>query len=188
MMNRMATALVTMRGWLDCVRWLFSALLAMWLLSALPEASAADARLWTHGAVALPALETLDGRRFDPASLAGKTVVLNFWAVWCAPCREELPAIDRLAAALKGKPIEVLLVNVGDSSTAIDKLFAKQATGLRSLRLAAGEMPGEAWRFSALPATVIVDARALPRWVVRGSLDAQAEPVRGLLARLIGAT
>ena len=185
MMKWIVDALVTMQECRSCVRWMLLALLTAWMLSTLPESSAADARLWTHGAAPLPALETLDGRPFDTASLAGKTVVLNFWAVWCAPCREELPAIDRFAAALKGKPVEVLLVNVGDSSTAIGKFFAKQPTGLRSLRLAAGEAPGEAWRFSALPATVVVDATALPRWVVRGSLDAQAEPVRGLLARLL---
>jgi len=167
--------------------WVPALLLAGWMFTGVPDANAADARLWMHGAAPLPALETLDGRRFDPASLAGKTVVLSFWAVWCAACREELPAIDRYALALKGKPVEVLLVNVGDSNAAIGKFLAKQPTGLRSLRLAPGEMPGEAWRFSALPATVVIDAQAQPRWVVRGSLDAEAEPVRGLLARLTGA-
>ncbi len=187
MTKGMRAALIAMRQQLGCMRWVPEMLLAAWMLTGVPDANAAEARLWTHGVAPLPALETLDGRRFDPGSLAGKTVVLNFWAVWCAPCREELPAIDRYALALKGKPVEVLLVNVGDSNTAIGKFLAKQPTGLRSLRLAAGELPGEAWRFSALPATVLVDAHAQPRWVVRGSLDAEAEPVRGLLARLTGA-
>jgi thiol-disulfide isomerase/thioredoxin len=41
--------------------------------------------------------------------------VLNFWAAWCEPCRRELPAFERLAAALKGKPVIVLLVNIGSS-------------------------------------------------------------------------
>ena len=49
--------------------------------------------------------------------------MLNFWAAWCEPCRRELPAFERLAAALKGKPVIVLLVNIGDPRTVIDKVI-----------------------------------------------------------------
>jgi len=45
------------------------------------------------------------------ASLKGRGVVLNFWATWCAPCVREMPALDRLAAKLKGTGINVITVS-----------------------------------------------------------------------------
>ena len=45
-------------------------------------------------------------------SYRGKTVLLNFWATWCAPCIKELPALDRLSTELGGDRFEVLLVSI----------------------------------------------------------------------------
>src|SRR5438105_812295 len=42
----------------------------------------------------------------------GKIVFINFWASWCAPCQEELPELDRLAAHYKGKNVRVVAINV----------------------------------------------------------------------------
>jgi thiol-disulfide isomerase/thioredoxin len=142
---------------------------------------AAQVKPW--GDTATPALkfDTLQGGRFDTAGLNGKIIVLNFWAVWCEPCREELPALARLATSLQGQPVALLLVNTGDSNTAITKFFNKAPTTLRSVRL-----PAEAaeFRFATLPSTVIFDAQGRPRWVINGIVDAEGEPVRSLVAKL----
>jgi len=159
-------------------------LLAM-LVHPVASGIAADVLPWSKGTVLPPTLETLDGQRIDPATLAGKTVVINFWAVWCAACREELPAIEKMANSLKGKPVEVLLVNVGDPRSAIDKFFTKKPLGMPTLRFAQNLTQADAWQFQALPATVVIDPRGQPRWLVRGSVDAQAEPLRDLVARVM---
>lgn len=57
-------------------------------------------------------LPTLDGPRVRLADLRGKVVFLNFWATWCPPCVEEMPAVQRLADRLRGSPFTVLGVSV----------------------------------------------------------------------------
>lgn len=55
----------------------------------------------------------------NPVSLAdyrGEYVLLNFWALWCAPCREEMPALDRLTEDMKGTPFRVVTVATGRNS------------------------------------------------------------------------
>ena len=142
---------------------------------------AAQVKPW--GDTATPALkfDALEGGRFDASGLNGKITVLNFWAVWCELCREELPALARLATSLQGQPVAFLLVNTGDSNTAITKFLNKTPTSLRSVRL-----PAEAadFRFATLPATVIFDAQGRPRWVINGIVDAEGEPVRSLVEKL----
>jgi thiol-disulfide isomerase/thioredoxin len=45
-------------------------------------------------------LPTIEGQALDSADLRGKVVLVNFWATWCGPCREEMPAMQRLQQAL----------------------------------------------------------------------------------------
>jgi thiol-disulfide isomerase/thioredoxin len=57
-------------------------------------------------------LKTLDGKEMSLSSLRGKTVLLDFWATWCAPCREQLPALAKLYAILKNQ--NAVLLGVDD--------------------------------------------------------------------------
>jgi peroxiredoxin len=56
-------------------------------------------------------LETLDGKKTSLSDYQGQVVLLNFWATWCAPCREEIPAIEAVLEARQGEPFVVLGVN-----------------------------------------------------------------------------
>ena len=166
-----------------CVaRCLAAGLMALGLLAAMPSVQAAQVERWNPASAPVLAFDTLDGRRFDRAGLMGKIVVANFWAVWCAPCREEMPLLAQLAASTRGQSVEYLLVNTGDSPSAMEKMRSRMPANLLSLRLAAD---AQDFRFSSLPATVVFDTRLRARWVVRGAIDAQAEPLRSLIAELL---
>jgi thiol-disulfide isomerase/thioredoxin len=62
----------------------------------------------------LPSLtfDNPEGRPTRLADFKGKTVLLNLWATWCVPCRQEMPALDKLQGELGGKDFEVVAVNI----------------------------------------------------------------------------
>lgn len=60
-----------------------------------------------------------DGHRYRLSEMRGKVVVMNFWATWCPPCREEMPSMERLWQKVKEKNIVVLGINVGEDADTI---------------------------------------------------------------------
>ncbi|HEY9053750.1 MAG TPA: TlpA disulfide reductase family protein [Rectinemataceae bacterium] len=68
---------------------------------------------------------TLEGGMKKRSSLQGKLALLNFWATWCPPCKEEMPSIEALGKAMKGLPFEIFAVDLGDSPAEV-KAFVKE--------------------------------------------------------------
>ncbi len=60
------------------------------------------------------AITTLDGTEVGLQRYRGQVLLLNVWATWCAPCREEMPSMERLYRDLSGKGLEILAVSVDD--------------------------------------------------------------------------
>ena len=73
-----------------------------------------------------------DGRPTGLADHAGQTVLMNLWATWCAPCREEMPELDKLQAELGGEDFIVLPVSVDIGEADKPKAFYAE-TGLENL-------------------------------------------------------
>lgn len=63
-------------------------------------------------------LASLDGKKMSLKDFRGKLVFLNFWASWCVPCREEMPAMEKLYQEYKDRNFVVLAVNVKDRKQA----------------------------------------------------------------------
>ncbi len=66
-----------------------------------------------------------DGADLSLADFSGKTVLLNLWATWCAPCREEMPALDALQKSKGGDDFEVVAVNIDRGAEDKPKKFLK---------------------------------------------------------------
>lgn len=62
-------------------------------------------------------LRTLQGKRIKLADYEGKVVLLSFWATWCAPCKQELPILQRLLDKYGDEGLEVLAINIDDPKT-----------------------------------------------------------------------
>lgn len=82
----------------------------------------------------LPDLAFTDpqGRPKTLGELKGRTVLLNLWATWCAPCRQEMPALDKLQADLGGPQFEVVAINIDQRNLERPKAWLKEA-GVTSL-------------------------------------------------------
>jgi thiol-disulfide isomerase/thioredoxin len=75
-----------------------------------------------------------DGKPMTLTDHAGKTLLVNLWATWCAPCRAEMPALDALQKEMGGDKFEVVAVNVDTGDAAKPKKFLEE-TGVKNLAL-----------------------------------------------------
>jgi len=72
------------------------------------------------------AITAWDGAPLASGTLAGKPVVVDFWASWCAPCRVALPALDQMARRLRARGVVVLAVNIDRDRAAADAWLAER--------------------------------------------------------------
>jgi peroxiredoxin len=158
-------------------------LLALLLAFALP-ASAQELKPWTGGAT--PALELADmkGARHRLADYRGKVVLVNFWATWCVPCRDEMPSIERLRASLDGRRFAVLAVNLAEPESRVQKFLDAVPLGFPVL-LDRDAKIARAWQAKVLPATYIVGPDGALRYRHLGELDWSKPEIRAQIARLM---
>jgi thiol-disulfide isomerase/thioredoxin len=73
------------------------------------------------GKIAAPDFELIDtdGNTHRLSDYRGKTVVINFWATWCPPCREEIPSMNRAYEVLADENVEILAINMGEDEDTI---------------------------------------------------------------------
>jgi len=69
---------------------------------------------------------SLAGPEKTRSSLKGKIVLLNFWATWCPPCKEEIPTIESLSRSMKGKNFDIMAVSVGEDLATVKSFVAAQ--------------------------------------------------------------
>jgi thiol-disulfide isomerase/thioredoxin len=99
-----------------------------------------------------------NGRAHTLADFRGKLVLLNIWATWCEPCREEMPALDRLQVRLGGERFQVLALSVDQAGPAIARKFYAE-TGIKALPLYIDPTAKAAFTVEAagLPASLLID-------------------------------
>jgi peroxiredoxin len=100
-------------------------------------------------------LATPDGKKISLKDFRGKIVLLNFWASWCVPCREEMPAMEKLYQEFKDKNFVILAVAVKDrKQDAVD--FVKELKITYPIALDPEAKVGQEYGAWGLPATYII--------------------------------
>ena len=89
---------------------------------------------------------------------SGNVIILNFWATWCAPCREEMPLLNNIKSNEKYKNIEILTINIGgDSYEKCKKFFDDLNINNLKIFLASGVEISQKLSIRGLPTTILVD-------------------------------
>ena len=127
-----------------------------------------------------PPLRLRDAAGVVRALPTGRPLIVSFWASWCAPCREELPRLGRVA----GGPLGVLALNYGESvDTAQAFLKAQGLGGLSVGYLSAGDPA--LWPIPGLPSSVLLDRHGTVKRIQFGPLSEQTlNDWRALAAQL----
>lgn len=113
-------------------------------------------------------LQTLDGKPAGLESFRGKPLVINFFASWCDPCREEMPLINELAAKAAAA-YQVLGIAVEDSRAAVSE-YAKEAKLGFPIALDLNSSVKRSYRIFGPPATFFIDGQGIIRDIVLGPI------------------
>lgn len=144
-----------------------------WLLLlalTLNTALAADLKVLPIKPAPALSLAMLDGGVTRLETLRGRVVLVNFWAVWCPPCRKEMPSMARLATKLGERPFTILGVNVGESPDEIHA-FLKQVPVNFPILLDTGGDNLKPWQVFAFPTSYVLDKQGRLRLGLFGSIE-----------------
>jgi thiol-disulfide isomerase/thioredoxin len=165
--------------------WILTTTVLAVLLSGVVQA--AELKVWKGGPPPALALKDLEERPHLLADYKGKVVLINFWATWCAPCRDEMPSIQRLKEKLAGRPFVVLAVNLDEPESRIRKFLSGMKVDFTVL-LDPGRKVARAWDARILPASYIVGTDGRVRYSLVGEIEWDHEHIVARISELLPAS
>lgn len=124
--------------------------------------------------------EGFDGKPTTLSAFAGKPLLVNLWATWCAPCVKEMPTLDAAAASL-GDRVRVIAVSQDMEPAKAKAFFARRK--FASLRPYLDPKLGLSLAYAAnLPTTILYDMSGKEVWRVAGDMDWTGDKAKALLA------
>ena len=129
----------------------------------------------------------IDGNESSLGAYEGKIVVLNFWATWCAPCRKEMPSLDRLNAELGGEDFAVVTLATGrNSPQGMRRFFEEEQIETLPLYQDPGQKIAREMAVLGLPITVILNREGQEIARLRGDAEWDSDSAKAIVSALIG--
>jgi thiol-disulfide isomerase/thioredoxin len=173
----MITAVARLRR----VRFAFALALAL-LVGGLAHA-AAGLEAWTDGPTPELRARNLAGDDIRLADFAGRTVIVNFWATWCAPCVAEMPSLQRLRDRLADRNVEVIAVNFEENAARIRPFVERLGVTFPVVRDHDGTLR-TAWKVGVFPTSFVVGPDGRIGLVAKGEIDWDAPQVESRIRSL----
>lgn len=115
-------------------------------------------------------LKDIDGTMHALSDYKGKVVLVNFWASWCPPCREEMPSIQRLKTTLADRPFAILGIDSGEDLSDSSAFLARMKVDFTILPDAEA-IATRQWKVYALPTSFLIDKQGHVRYVLTGPTE-----------------
>ncbi len=129
-------------------------------------------------------LRSVGGPNLRLQEQRGRVVLVNFWATWCAPCRQEMPHLNKLYDKYRSSGLVLLGVNIDDDARTATDLAAKLGLQVPVLR-DTDKTVSRLYEMGAMPSTVLIDREGRVRYLHRGYRDGYEvtydEQIRALL-------
>lgn len=128
----------------------------------------------------------LDGREVRIAAPgAARATVVDFWATWCEPCREQLPFLDRLQSTYRDRGVRVIAVAFDEDRSALDEFLARTPVAIPVLWDKGGAALSDRLAVTRLPTTLLIDGAGVVRAVHLGFDRAEGEKLERDLGQLL---
>jgi peroxiredoxin len=135
-----------------------------------------SAAAWSGSALALPetgkaapdfVLKSESGRNIRLSELRGEVVLVNFWASWCTPCRQELPLLNAIYSRLRSAGLTLLAVNVDEDRKNADAMLKRFELRFPTL-FDSNKSVASLYKVDTMPTTLLIDRSGRVRYVHRG--------------------
>lgn len=131
-------------------------------------------------------LKNRDGDPYDLSQSHGRVVLVNFWAVWCTPCRAEMPSMQRLYQQFDNQDFEIVAVDMGSSRKHIDAFLAEMTPSLEfKIVLDETGETAAAWGVRGIPVSYIIDRQGNLAYKAIGERDWSSPQIKSTLQTLI---
>lgn len=131
-------------------------------------------------------VERMNGESLSLSSLRGKVVLLDVWASWCGPCKQELPMLDAIAARLRGRGVEVLAVSVDQQRENVLKFLGSRSHWSLTVAHDPRGAIADTFQPDKMPTSYVIDRLGIIRHVNSGFEPADAAVIERRLADLAG--
>ena len=129
-------------------------------------------------------LDDLDGEAYILKQDKGAWVFVHFWASWCGPCREEMPAVQNMISTLQAEGLKIAMINTAEDEDTVFSFLSAYAPDIRPLMDRDGQVT-EKWQPRGLPATYLVDPDGQVRYQALGGRTWDSPPYMAFLRSLM---
>lgn len=131
-------------------------------------------------------LKDLNGKEVTLSEKKGKLVILNFWATWCPPCKEEMPSMEKLHKKYDGKDFEILAVALDSKGTEIVKPYIEKNGFTFTVLIDEKGAVSDMYRAYAVPMTFILGRDGTILDKITGAADWFSEESQAYIEEMMG--
>lgn len=131
------------------------------------------------------ALKNIRGSYVSITALRGKVIVLNFWASWCPPCRNEMPELETLYIRYRGRGLEVLAVSTDTSESSLREYLSEHPLSFRVLYDKDSSVSKELYGVFSIPTSFLIDRDGMVVRKFYGPQEWTAPDITGKIESLL---